>query len=343
MGTLLFALGAVACSFESGSDSGSGSASLGSSASETSDSMSDGPGSDDGSSGGDTADSQSGSDGSAITGDDPGTCEGPCAPDVPSGWDGPFYVAATEGDAAACPEGFPQQDVRFADLVAPDAMCTCACQAVESNCGVDYTLHLTGGCFGDAIGGTLGNGECDPYATLFPLEIFVDSTVTGTAGSCNPTTNDAVPDTSWETAVTVCMAPSGVGECEQGRCAAELPGSFDARLCISQPGEHECPGSGYADRQMSYTGVDDERACSTCECGTEGGECEVAVTGHANGNCTGSSSDLEIGTCDGFDVNTGDYGVSATIENKTPSCTASGGEPVGEATPTGAVTVCCAG
>ena len=341
------ALSVVACSFDTGSAASTNGESLG--RSESSASGGRGESSDD-SSGEDTVDSQGGSadetsgdGGSAITGDDPGTCEGPCAADVPGGWDGPFYVATADGEPAACPEGFPQQDVRFADLVAPDPMCTCQCEAVEANCGISYTLHAGSFCTVSLGSGTLGDGECNLHSTPIAGTVHVNSQLIGTPGSCNPFTNDAVPDASWASSVTVCMAPSGIGECEQGRCAAAVPDSFDGELCISKAGEHDCPDSAYTARQMNYAGLDDSRGCSTCSCGTSGGECQATLTGHANGDCTGSTDNVDVGDCDGFGVNLGDYGLSATFTGGVPTCASSGGEPIGAATPTGPVTVCCAG
>jgi hypothetical protein len=110
-------------------------------------------------------------------------------------------------------------------------------------------------------------------------------------------------------------------------------------------GDHPCPGS-YVDKTLVYTGVSDTRACDACTCGAVANpSCAGQIAVFSNAGCQGGplASVVANGSdCDAPGrgaVNNGSY--MLMVQGNGTACSPSGGAPQGEATPTGAITVCC--
>ncbi len=121
---------------------------------------------------------------------------------------------------------------------------------------------------------------------------------------------------------------------------------FEAGVCIWVEGEESCPAE-FSERTVYYDEVDDTRSCSACSCGDPTGSCsEPEVRLHPNNSCACvSAGSCNVGTtCEqlGFDdVNSMDLRVPPELQGQA-SCEPSDVGPAGDATPSGATTVCCA-
>jgi hypothetical protein len=113
------------------------------------------------------------------------------------------------------------------------------------------------------------------------------------------------------------------------------------RLCIYHDGDADCPSSGYTDKFVLYSDVDDSRGCSGCTCGgATGGTCNQTVDLYSNTNCSGTPSGSlpQSASClDVFNVQRVQY--VPTVTN--PGSCAPQRSPTGECAPSEPTTICC--
>jgi len=272
--------------------------------------------------------------GSTSVGNDE-ACVDRCAPTVPGGWNGPFYIV----DAANpidCPTGFARQDLGFRGLSAEPPTCTCTCGETAGDCRVDYDLAITGGC-SPVVQDSLQNGGCEGYTAL-GADIRMRAELNGSPMSCTPTPGVDAPEATWESASTFCAAPARGGDCGADECIAQGPEGYSTQLCISGDGDVDCPAGEWETRTVVYRSFDDKRTCAGCTC-TGPSACVGQASAYNNGGCTGTPEDVSFGTCTDISVS-GSYSVGVAVDNGT--CQASVASPAGEATPNDAVTLCCA-
>jgi hypothetical protein len=280
-----------------------------------------------------------------------------CVTAPPAGWTGPvaLYVGATaSGSAPACGSGFaatPAFDGQGGTLSAPPATCTaCSCGVptgtitcsdpvmsffLDDTCNSPYGKALT------------VSGSCAP-TPIGALGTIV-SAPAPTGGACGA--SGGVPTTSaptWEQLARACApsTPAGQADCDAGLVCAPAPASpFAPQGCVLQPGEAtSCPPQYPSGPRVFYTGVDDSRGCSTCQCaGPSGGSC--TITNPAIEACISSGTWSAPGACSSI---TGPEpvrlhsGATPTLVDPGTCTLTDGGAPSGTATGNGATTFCCA-
>ncbi len=285
-----------------------------------------------------------------------------CVPSVPPGWSGPFEVYAAADASPPCSANFagPAYDGN-GDLTARAAECTCDCGsgivtcstptlsfysqalATGNSCttsthcqdvtpppGACTTLDASAACFGVLKGASFD---------------MVAGSPTITDGGCAPTATQAVTPTTWGISARACVSAVAPGRanCPMGAVCAPQPASpFGSGLCVSQTGAVPCPSTGYTVNEVFYAGVDDQRSCSSCTCGSvTGASCSatVSVSSSTNGTCsTGTIEYITPTSCDPIQL-PGDYRVAVTPTYGT--CAASTVTGIGVAAPTGPTTFCC--
>ena len=261
-------------------------------------------------------------------------CVDTCVAQVPSGWQGPFYVA----DAANpidCPNGYNAIDVAYTGLVAPPAECGCSCTETPATCEVDFLLSIFSCPAG--LQRNLASGQCESHNTL-GADVHIRASLGGSPVGCTANAAQTVPPATWGSTSTLCAAPASGGDCGGDRCTATPPEGVSTRLCISKEGETDCPGAGYEERTVMHRSFEDQRSCQGCNCSGPP-TCTGQAFVHDNASCSGDGQLLEFDVCVDANVS-GDYGISAMLDGG--SCTSTQAAPAGQATPTGAVTICCA-
>lgn len=308
-------------------------------------------------------------------GDNKADCEDPKCQAVgyqcvalPDGWDGP--VALYEGTTPpACQGNYPTTEVgAFKSLVAPPASCgACTCTTPAGvSCGVPHMLLLdSASCSGgngweiDFVNGavTLPEDQCanynlDPGSTSPQPPLSASSLKPATTGgSCAPGGGTpTLPPTSWTTRARGCGEPSGGSKaagCGANTCMPPAGGAFNRGACVYQQGDVACPSGSFSSKFVYSQGVDDQRGCSSCSCGSpDGVECpgsklEVWSSAGCSGAPAGTINTPGDGSC--IDVTTT---LTPGLKYKKGtasggSCPASGGLPTGSATATQPITFCC--
>lgn len=268
-----------------------------------------------------------------------------CVAEVPPGWMGPV-VLSLEG--APCPAEFPAVVFEgVSDLDAASASCGCSCDG-SALCGPITVQHFAGCTFPTILHDTDWldpSGECtplaqDPDALSINLGLFSE----GQPGGCEPVAQVEVPEPTWGTSARVCggaFLPEG---CDDEVCAPTPPRGFESEVCIAREGVSGCPGDFPVQRTFA-TDVEDSRGCTACECGVPSGvvQCSASVRLSDTADCSNAViSDVLVDApvCQPA-LATMQYGRVESMDVLSGGCAPSGGEPVGEAVPTGEMTVCC--
>jgi hypothetical protein len=301
-------------------------------------------------------------------------CPGACLPLPPPGWSAPVVVwqGPATGTPPPCPAPAPVAGVLgYMGIDTPDAACgACSCATPDGGCGLPSSLTAgsapcgdggtstpfdpppawDGGCTADdaiPAGAQCNGAPCVQSIASSPLTILDES--------CAPSTADAGPllPATWTTQLVACTGTVDPAACGAPSlvCApvSAPPPSF--QWCVYQTGNPTCPPP-YTQAYAVSTGIDDERGCSPCACG--------APVGSA---CTGTLSIFSDATCSdtvGALYVTSDPGACLTLPAPPPpppalgskwfgkppvytpgACAPSGGQPAGQATGAGPVTVCC--
>lgn len=293
---------------------------------------------------------------STSTGEPLPECPGRCAGLAPEGWNGPVATVDSDPleDGPGCPETFEEMAVEaFDDFMADPAVCDCDCgDAVGVLCDQIGTLVNFGApedCGGAEIDSTnINNGACvaapvssGHHIRLEPVEIL-------SLGQCEPILSVQLDEPSFGTRVTACTTPLMEGfACDdvpdQGCLAEAIEEPLSDTLCIWQEGEHACPAdSPYAEARVLHADFDDERGCTECACDDPVGLCDNAsVTTYSSNNCTTGVTALATG--EGFCTQVTAQSLTARYLAGSPTafCPALPVEPMGEAIPNGAITLCC--
>jgi hypothetical protein len=271
-----------------------------------------------------------------------------CAPNPGGPWQGPFEVAVGV-PLATCDPGLPNAAVlNLGGVIAPPASCgPCSCGAATGG-----TCGLAGfSWYSDALCGNAGVPEVPAApSTCMPIGNTDTAKTLGAigaipprvGGSCAPVAGSvAVTPSSFEKKGVLCGGSAGGGCGPDAYCAPQPSNAFGGKLCVSANGDLTCP-NGYEHKTIAYGGVDDHRSCSQCSCGAAQGGCGTATTTlFAEANCDAPLVTIpHDGMChsaQGFVS----FRYDPPIQASGGECKASGGEPVGEATPKDPITICC--
>ncbi len=265
-----------------------------------------------------------------------------CAPDVPAGWSGPAMLYVGTDEPPTCPAGAPELVVSAGmDLSAPAADCGCECGAAT---GFDCTVDVTeaGSVCGNLVFNpetfTLESGQCTTTSTNDSAFSTNSPSLDVSGAQCDPQESATVPPAGFGTHVAACQATS-MGECADGSCVADDAG-FD-QVCVYTGGDVECPAGPYTEREVAFNSWTDTRDCSTCTCDDPTGTCGGTVAFRSS--CGGVALPVLYGTVDPPGCGNASQDPPAMIYNADPDveCAPSGGDPIGQATPSGPVTICC--
>jgi len=283
--------------------------------------------------------------------DDGALPDGNCCISVPAGWDGPFAVWAGASAPPNCEGAYAgaPTDYHGGTLSAPAATCAaCGCGApTGETCTSTIQMYTDGACTTkcgapiNVSNGCTAFGPCgvdgDPQSE--------SSTDAVTPGTCAPTGGaPTVPSATWSEAARACPYSGTTSSCGGGTCYAEVSSPF-VGPCISQAGSATCPAA-FPNQTIVYTGDSDSRGCSACACSaSSGGSCNNYIQFWHNTSCS------DFITTNGLppnlscaDTYTSMYVASSVKGGLTVvggSCTPSGGQPTGSASPSGPVTICC--
>ncbi|XXY44025.1 hypothetical protein WME91_28860 [Sorangium sp. So ce269] len=307
-------------------------------------------------------------------------CVGQCVPKEPPGWFEPLLLWLGPPDRAPdCPAAAPVPGQELhADLVVEPYRCAaCACDPPETSCelpaawsavdsptcpagpGAQRTSFAApeawdGTCTtANAIpaGQACAGGPCTQSLDLPAPRVL--------AGACAPSVVEEPAEEPqggfrWATFAKTCAGVAAYAPCgDSGMRCSPAPPEGDAAppegflTCIMHhEGEHECPPT-YPSRHIAYDDAEDSRGCSACTCGEpSGATCSVLASAFSDATCStvvvSVLTTSEAPFCGAIAPGTALGSKSAVVVDLEPgSCTAGGGEPIGEVAPRGAVTFCC--
>lgn len=271
----------------------------------------------------------------------PGGCEDAegCAPELPSGWNGPVSVYFGDEPAPSCPTAFTGVVDGNQNLLAEPAVCDCECgDATGIDCSVN--LRPAGGDSCEfSLGGrfNLDDGVCEPVGTDSTRFSVAEPTASG--GSCVARgESPVVPQATWGTTVRACEAPAG-NSCDGGGTCVPDPGPGFGTTCIYVEGDSACPAGPYNDQQVVHRTLEDTRGCDTCTCGDPTGSCggEVRFILDACGGPNTAGS-IDVDTCGTIIAAAGG---ARYVADPSFDCAPTGGDATGSATPSDPVTLCC--
>lgn len=273
---------------------------------------------------------------------------GYCVQSPPTDWLGPVGVGLTASGSALleCPDGFSEVLRGSRDINAPDPTCGCDCNPDAAGCSVDFEVHSTDACDAELVATTV-TSTCQ-QVSLGESPAGIIASVATPSGSCAPTQSEDIAPAAFESDVVVCSTAGGMicnSEFGSGFCVGEAEGDLDGRYCIYREGRHDCPADGlYTDRIRVFQGIDDQRACSLCTCLPAGlGDCTGGLGVHGDAACGGSGTAIGT-TCTATPALGASFSANYLGEPPEVVCgVAEDSAPTGQATGTGATTLCCSG
>jgi hypothetical protein len=172
---------------------------------------------------------------------------------VPDGWSGPVEVLDGPGD---CGDALAFEGGNT--LQAPDAECQCNCGATA--CQVTVEAHDEPNACDDAA---LSSVETVANTCIdIPMGALLVETHVAAAPpdqSCEAGLDTTLPPPMWAPHISGCATPTVEG-CPGGACVGNAP------VCVFSPGDVPCPAGPFVARSVIFTGIDDMRTCSECEC-----------------------------------------------------------------------------
>ncbi len=270
---------------------------------------------------------------------------------APSGWLGPVVLWSGAGTPPACEGAWATSALdAYADLSAPAATCTCGdCgpSTGESCAPIEATFWTNATCSGAPCGSAslttctdVMNGSCSDSVS------YTTATSPPTGGSCAPQTTVNPLTSSWGLNARLCAYSDAqaVGNCGPDTNLVCPSASYGAHVCIYTEGPSSCP-SPYDSPSTFYQSIAESRSC-VCTCSAPSG-----------GSCSGGGGTLFAAAACGTDeglhaVTSNDACEYANLGNvlstvgSAPSltpgtCSQSGVQTTGNATPAQSITVCC--
>ncbi len=265
-----------------------------------------------------------------------------CLDAPPADWRGPAAVASGPGAAPPCGGDYGAEALQaFADPDAPAAQCGCTCATSGVTCPSSFPVNLydSATCTGtkcDTV--TMSVGTCnDLLATNCSLVKGVGP-APAPLGTCAPQPTSTVPKRGWKEALRACLLPAPPRQetCGGGELCVPLPTTpLETRPCIFRAGDVACPAGLYSVKRVVYGDATDDRACSTCTCGSVTGSCTTAI----RQDC-GGQPPVSVAPCAAVTDPSKIMLVSAPLPSGV-ACPAMGGTPIGGVTPTSPTTFCC--
>jgi hypothetical protein len=214
---------------------------------------------------------------------------GLCSPPVPTnapGWSGPYALSVgAPGSLLPCSApSYASQPVFEGNygLKADPPQCGCSCSAPRGQ-GCDppkVTFYAdstcTTACGAGAVNGCLVIPSCSGSSGGTANFLTIGNATPSAAAACAPDGSVGISKASWTGAARVCQLAPGAIHDTCGSSEYCLPASTPyCILFAGDAGDAACPaGNWYVHRHVFYSGLDDERGCTSCTCGApEGGIC----------------------------------------------------------------------
>lgn len=282
---------------------------------------------------------------------------GECVPLPPLGWDGPVLLWRGNIDAPqACPPQAPNPVYEGYDGLSYVAQCP-PCSCGPAACTLPGPEIWDGpGCQGAATPYPLPDdwtGGCSSPALVPEASLGSVGFPVTQLSPCEPQEGTIVEkgDYHWALLARACQTTEPPAACDEATICVPTseppPPGFEQ--CIFLRGEiAECP-LGYPNKRVFYSAIDTSSVgCTACACSPPvGGACDATLLGWSETGCAGSAiatGDISLTTPDcneplaGFDLASME---ADWVQNIPGTCTASGGEPFGEAHPAEPATFCC--
>lgn len=278
--------------------------------------------------------------------------DGVCVPPPPGGWGGPYTVMerTTGIPTPSCvTTNYPEQLAAYIGEI-DDGAATCDCECVaagDTQCGNPATI-----CYDDDL------NECmQTCGTQQSLPIFSCQALTSglkyagaifpppmVPGHCNPSPTDDIEEPTWALEIVACTgATNPEGECDAGTTCVAVPGEDTGDLCIIHSGDVECPADVFTEKRLRYSGVTDERSCTTCTCGDT--EIDCGYIDFTSDQCDqGLTATVTPGTCADIRPGAPNNAIRAfyvPTPQAPATCPPNGGDLDGEVEHEGETTVCC--
>jgi hypothetical protein len=302
-------------------------------------------------------------DGDPTTGDgdgDPATGDGDgdqcsatqiCVEDPVPGWQGPLklYQGPIAATPPACEGGTPIKIVDLLDDLQTNQAadtCTCACGPLQgATCGSSgFYRSDQANCLGVFQGWNLAPNNCQSLGVAQPSTRFRGNAPMIVGGTCTPQLVQDIVEAEYDTRMVACGVADSAPSCDGGSgvCMDTPQAPFGGQICIAAEGNVQCPaGSSYIDRYVHHTGLQDNRACSSCACDlVEGSKCSGVVRLFSANACASLQATLNLDQCSALIANISHARFEPSA-NQQGSCDASGGGIQGQIEETGAWTLCC--
>jgi hypothetical protein len=269
-----------------------------------------------------------------------------CLGPPPLGWAGPVVIA--KGDVAEalpdCTDPYPGNDItRLEGFVEPEeAECTCSCSLNDGGCYM-YTYNSTEAnpTYCSQYGSPMGQGCFQLPTPITDGMLQVYSYPSFGAATCDQQASETIPEIPWAAVVKGCTGSYSDEACDatDGICYNKPNEGFEQQICYVAQGEVPLcpPGTDFQERTIRYSAVQDDRDCTSCQCG-QLNYCLDEYEYFTNNDCSGAAAGtVPNGTCQSGvtaqAVNFDFTGVSCPIQSMA--------EPEGEATPLDPWTYCC--
>jgi hypothetical protein len=294
-----------------------------------------------------------------------GECRGQCIPLPPLDFEGPMivYIGPQEG-APECPAHAPIKayeglgDLRDESLYCPPCECSApACVLPEVVTASDLSV-----CPNDPPGATLTpfsapaswDGSCTSPGTVDASQLGSVTIAPVTVRPCEPIV-EVVPDWDfyplWNTFARACRGQVDNGRCEDPALicmptAEPPPPGFRQCIAYTKDAAPECPDT-YPIQFTFYSGAEDTRNCTECECQQQGQpDCTALISLYQTGTCSqllysgpvGTQGTICSGVMPGLQLRSME---ASLLVNEPGTCTPTGGVPVGEVVPEGPKVFCC--
>jgi hypothetical protein len=262
-----------------------------------------------------------------------------CMTTVPDDWFGPVVVhmGDPDEDPPECGEAYPNAGLTLLSGYADPgpAQCDCACNLdVASSC-VSYVYDY--------------DASCSTFENFYQLNMDCQAAeVDGGAWfymyaqgtpTCHGEVTETIPDPIWDAKVMTCRDAELGAECDAGVCTPMAPEGFESGVCIYREGQQECPEGDYSVAYQHHSGVEDDRDCSYCACGSGSGTCDGSLDVYGSADCTGAAQAAALNVCtQGI---SGGHSVSINFTGMGSCPIAMPSMPEGTITATGEFTFCC--
>ncbi len=273
-----------------------------------------------------------------------------CLGAPPLGWTGPVVIAKGDNAEALpqCRGAYPGNDfVRFEGFVQPEpAQCECSCELTSAGCYM-YTYvtnepEFAGHCY-DIYGSPNSEGCYELPVPVQNGNLVVETYpifAGGGGSSCDQQASETIPEIPWGAIVQGCTGDHGDEVCGVNNrvCYDRPPDGFEQQICYIAQGDVPCPpNTDYLQKTIRYSAVDDDRDCTSCQCG-QLNYCIDEYEFFTSDDCSGQpAGTINNGTC-----MQGVTAASVMFDFSGITCPVlSKSEPEGEVKPLDPWTYCC--